>query len=142
MAGMNSTFANNILLLVLNATTFANVAINATSSPITNTYASLHTADPGNGDQSASETTYTSYARQAIARSSGGWTVTSNAASPVANIVFPVSTGGTPAITHLGIGKTNTGATDLWLSGTITPNITVSTSVTQIVANSSTITLT
>lgn len=142
MAGMNSLFAANILKLVLQAIAFANVADNAAGSPITNTYASLHTADPANGNQSASETTYTGYARQAIARTSGGWTVTSNVANPVANIVFPVSTAGTPTITHLGVGKTNTGATDLWFSGTITPNIVVSTVVVQTVTSGSTLTLT
>ena len=143
MAGMNSTTANNILKLYLNATPIANIADNAASSPITNTYASAHTSDPANGTQATNETSYTSYSRQALARSSGGWTVTSNAASPAANIVFPVSTGGTPTLTNMGVGKTSgTGATDLFFSGGITPNIVVSTSVTQIIASSSTITLT
>jgi hypothetical protein len=143
MAGMNSTTANNILKLYLQATAIANIADNASSSPITNTYASAHTADPANGTQASSETSYTSYSRQALARSSGGWTVTSNVANPVANIVFPISTGGTPTLTYMGVGKTSgTGATDLWFSGTITPNIVVSTAVTQIIANTSTITLT
>ena len=53
MAGMNSTFANNLLKLVLQAVAWANIADNATGSPITNTYAALHTADPANGNQSA-----------------------------------------------------------------------------------------
>lgn len=142
MAGMNSTCANNLLKLLLNATPWANIADNAAASPITNTYASLHTADPANGNQSASETSYTSYARQALARTSGGWVITSNVANPAANIVFPVSTGGTPTITHLGVGKTTSGATDLWFSGTITPNIVVSTVVVQTVTSGSSLTLT
>ena len=142
MAGMNSTLANNLLKLLLQAVAIANVADNAASSPITNTYASLHTADPANGNQSASETSYTGYVRQAIARSAGGWAVSSNVANPVANIVFAVSTSGTPTITHFGVGKTSSGATDLWFSGTVTPNITVSLSVAQTLTNASSITLT
>jgi hypothetical protein len=142
MAGLNSTCANNILKLLFNATPWANIADNAATSPITNTYVSAHTADPANGNQSASETTYTGYARQAVARSSAGWTVTSNAVSPVANVVFPVSTSGTPTLTHAGIGKTSSGATDLFCSGTITPNIVVSTVVVQTLTNGSTFTMT
>lgn len=39
-------------------------------------YVNLHTADPGEaGNQTTSEATYTSYARVAVARTSGGWTV-------------------------------------------------------------------
>lgn len=39
-------------------------------------YVSLHTGDPGSGgDQSTNECAYTSYARVAVARSAGGWTV-------------------------------------------------------------------
>lgn len=40
-------------------------------------YISLHSADPGEaGDQTTSEVAYTSYARVAVARTSGGWTRT------------------------------------------------------------------
>ena len=141
MAGKTTVFANALLKLLLQATAIANVADNAATAPITNTYVSLHTADPGvGGTQSTNETTYTSYARQAVARSSGGWTVTNNVANPVANIVFPISTGGTPAITHFGVGTAVSGATSLWWSGTVTPNITVSTSVVQTLTTGSTIT--
>lgn len=142
MAGMNSTTANNILKLYLQAVAIANIADNASSSPITNTYVAAHTADPGNGAQNVSETTYTGYARQAIARTSGGWTVTVNVANPVANVVFPISSSGTPTLTYISVGKTVSGATDMFFSGALTPNIVVSAVVTQIIASSSTITLT
>lgn len=141
MAGKTTAFANAFLKLVLQAVAIANVADNAASAPITNTYASAHVGDPGvAGNQSTNETTYTGYARQAIARSAGGWAVTNNVATPVANIIFPISTGGTPTLTYWGVGKSSSGATDLWWSGTITPNIVVSTSVTQNLVNTSTIT--
>ena len=42
-----------------------------------NFYASLHTADPGlDGDQTTSECTYGAYARVAITRAGGSWTIT------------------------------------------------------------------
>jgi hypothetical protein len=133
--------ANNFLKLLFNATAWANVADNAASAPLTNLYWSLHTADPGaTGDQTTSETTYTSYARQAVARTSGGHTVSSNVVSPVANVVFPISTGGTPVITHFGIGSAVSGAGNRFYNGTVTPNITVSLSVVQTLTTGSTVT--
>ena len=71
-----NAFETDLLELIFNGTTIANIADNAASSPATNLYVSLHTADPGEGgDQSSSETSYGSYARVAVARTSGGWTV-------------------------------------------------------------------
>jgi len=138
--GKATTFSSNLLKLTLNATAFANVADNAATAPFTNTYAGLHTADPGaGGSQTTSETSYTGYARQAVARTTGGWTVTTNSASPVANIVFPVSSSGTPTITHFTVGTASAGAGTLWWSGTVTPNIVVSTSVVQTLTTGSTI---
>lgn len=120
----SNSFENSLLLLIFNATLFANVAVNATSSPITNIEVSLHTADPGEaGDQSTSESAYTSYARVPVARTSGGWTVTNNSVSPVAAITFPAGTGGSGTVTHFGVGTAHTGAGVLLYSGTVTPNI-------------------
>ena len=94
-------------------------------------YVSLHTADPGEaGDQTTSETTYTGYARVAVARSGAGWTVTGNSVSPAATVAFPACTGGTATITHFGIGTAASGAGKLLYSGTVAPNISISTGVT------------
>lgn len=139
----STAMANNFLKLLFNATTWANVAINATSSPLTNLYVSLLTGDPSTtGDQTTNETTYTSYARQAVLRQSGagGWTVTNNIVSPSNNVVFPASTGTTPTITHFGVGSDVSGAGNRFYSGTVTPNIVVSTSVVQTLTTGSTIT--
>ncbi len=137
----SNALENALLLLLFNATTFANVAINATSSPITDIYMSLHTADPGEaGDQTTSEATYTSYARTAVVRTSSGWTITANSVSPVANIDFATCTGGTNTITHGGVGKSISGAGVLFYSGTVTPNISVSNGVTPRFTTASTIT--
>jgi hypothetical protein len=137
-----TTFASDELKLIYNATAIANVADNAGTSPITNVYVSLHTADPSSGNQTTNETSYTSYARQAVARTSSGWTVTGASCSPVANIVFPISTGGTPSITNFATGTVVSSTGLVFDAGTVTPNITVSTSVSQTLTTGSTITRT
>jgi hypothetical protein len=111
------------------------------SSTAGSLYVSLHTADPGEaGSQTTNETSYTSYARVAVARSAGGWTVTGNSVSPVANIDFPACTGGTATITHFGIGTASSGAGVLLYKGTVTPNISVSSGVTPRLTTASAVT--
>ena len=125
-----NTYENDWLRLVFNAVAIANMADNAATSPLTNLYVSLHTADPGEaGDQTTSETSYTSYARVAVARTAGGWTVTANSVSPVANIDFPQCTAGTSTITHFAVGTAVSGAGKVLYKGTVTPNISVSNGV-------------
>ena len=137
----SNSFENSLLKLIFNATAISNLADNAASSPLTNLYVSLHTADPGEaGDQTTSETSYTSYARVAVARTTGGWTVTNNSVSPVANIDFPAATGGSGTITHFGVGTASSGTGVLYYSGTVSPNITVSSGVTPRLTTASTIT--
>lgn len=141
MAGKSDTFENDWLKLVFNATAIANMADNAATSPLTNLYVALHTADPGEaGVQNTSEATYTGYARVAVARTSGGWTVTGSSVSPVAAINFPACTGGTNTITHWSVGVASSGATKILYSGTVTPNISVSTGVTPQLTTASTVT--
>jgi len=136
-----NTYENDLLKLLFNATAIADIAENDATSPLTNLYASLHTADPGEaGSQTTSEATYTSYARVAVARTTGGWTVTANSVSPVADIVFPAATGGTNTITHFAVGTLSSGAGVLLYSGTVTPNISVSSGVTPRLTTASTIT--
>ena len=126
-----NTFENDWLKLIFNATAIANIADNAGTSPLTNLYVSLHTGDPGEaGDQTTSECAYTSYARVAVARTSGGWTVTANSVSPAANIDFPAATGGTETATHFAVGTASTGTGKLLYSGTVTANISISSGVT------------
>jgi hypothetical protein len=135
------TFENDLLKLIFNATAIANIADNAATSPLTNLQVSLHTADPGDsGSQTTNEATYTSYARVAVARTTGGWTVTAASVSPVATISFPAATGGTNTITHFGVGTASSGAGKLLYSGTVTPNISVTTGVTPQLSTATAIT--
>lgn len=137
----SAVMSNSLLLLIFNATLFANVAINATSSPITNIFAALHTADPGTaGDQTTSEITYTSYARVSVARTSGGWTVTTNSVSPVAAITFPAGTGGSGTATFFSLGTLTSGAGVRLYSGTVTPSIITGNGITPSLSTASTVT--
>jgi hypothetical protein len=137
----SNAFENDLLKLIFNATAIANLADNAASSPLTNLYVSLHTADPGEaGNQSTNEVAYTSYARVAVARTSGGWTVTNNSVSPVANIDFPAATGGSGTVTYFGVGSASSGSGVLYYSGTVSPSISVTSGVTPRLTTASTIT--
>lgn len=137
-----NTFENDLVKLIFNATAIANLADNAASSPITNLYVSFHTADPGEaGDQTTNETAYTGYARVAVARTAGGWTVTGNSVSPAANVdagECTASAGG--PLTHFGVGTASSGAGKLLYSGTLSPNITMAVGVIPRLKSTTTIT--
>jgi hypothetical protein len=136
-----NTFENDLCKLIFNATAIANLADNTATSPLANLQVSLHTADPGEaGDQTTSEAAYTSYARVAVARTTGGWTVTNNSVSPVANIDFPAATGGSETETHFMVGTAASGAGKQLYRGTVTPNIAVSNGVTPRLTTATTIT--
>lgn len=130
----SNSWETALLELLFNNTNAANIG-DATglrgASTAGSLYVSLHTADPGEaGDQTTSETAYTSYARVAVVRSSSGWTVTGNSVSPAATISFPACTGGTSTITHFGVGTAASGAGVLLYKGTVSPSISVATGVT------------
>jgi hypothetical protein len=55
-----------LALLIFNATAWANWADNAASTPVTNIYSTLHTADPTSGNQTTSEASYTGATRVAV----------------------------------------------------------------------------
>ncbi len=130
----SNAFETALLTLIFNNTNIANVG-DATglrgSSTAGSLYVSLHTADPGEAaDQTTNETSYTSYARVAVARSAGGWTISGNNASNTAAINFPTCTGGTPTITHFGIGTASSGAGVLLFKGALNSSLAVSTGIT------------
>jgi hypothetical protein len=125
MAGFSDTAENAILALIFNATTWTNIAVNATSSPLTSLYLALHTADPGDaGTQATSEAAYTSYARQAVARTTSGFTAPSGGATNLASAIsFPTGTGGSGTLTNFSVGVAVSGATAIIMSGAISPSI-------------------
>lgn len=125
-----NTFENDLMKLVFNATAIANIADNAASSPLTNLYVSLHTADPGEaGDQTTNEATYTSYARVAVARSGSGWTVTANEAVNAALVQFPQCTGGSNTITHVAVGTASSSTGKVLYKGALAASLEVSSGI-------------
>lgn len=139
---MSDTTETAVMALIFNATAWANYADNAASTPQTQIQLALHTADPGDsGSMSTSEITYTSYARAAVNRNSGGWTVTGGSVSPVANIDFAAGTGGSGTATHFSTGKTGGGAAAILVSGTVSPSIVSGNGVTPRLNTSTAITI-
>lgn len=137
-----NTFENDLMKLLFNGTAIANIADNAATAPLTSFYWGLHTADPGEaGTQSTSEASYTSYARVAVARDSTGHTVTNNSMSPTNNVNFPIATGGSNTETHFNIGVAVSGASKLLVSGTISPNIVVTSGVTPVLVPATAVTV-
>lgn len=141
------TFENDFLKLVFNATAIGNLADNASASPLTNLYVSLHYADPGEtGNQTSNEASYGSYQRVAVARTSGstGWNVTNNSVSPGSTISFPAATSGSgtgnDVMTHFAVGTASSSTGKILYSGSISPTIAVSSGVTPQLTTASTIT--
>lgn len=134
---------NSIVNLLYRATPFANVADNAASSPLTNTFVSLHTADltAGTNTQTQNETAYTNYARQTVARSTGWDAASGGASANSAAISFPQCgvTGAT--ITHVATGTATSGAGTVWHYGALNSSIAVSNGITpQFAAGALTVT--
>ena len=139
---IGNTTETNILKLVYQAVAWAGYADNAAASTETVIHNSLHVADPGEaGTMSTSETTYTSYTRVAVSRSTGGWTESTGTILPVANIDFAAGTGGGGTITHWSTGKTGGGTSTILWSGTVSPNIAAGSGVTPRLTTASTISL-
>lgn len=137
-----NAFENDLMKLIFNGTAIANIADNAGSSPLTSLYWALNTADPGEaGAQNTSEANYTSYARVGVARDASGHTVTGNSMSPTNNVNFPLATGGANTETHFNIGVANNGASKYLVSGTISPNIVVSSGVTPVLVPATAVTV-
>ncbi len=140
----SDAYETALLSLVFQNTAIANLGDAAGLRATTTAgslFASLHTADPGEaGTQLTSEIAYTSYARVAVARSAGGWTVTGNSVVPVAAITFPAGSGGSGTATHFGIGTLTSGAGLLLYKGAITPTIVCGSGVTPQLTTATSIT--
>ena len=118
---------NSILALIFNATAWADIAENDTSSPIGNLYLSLHTADPGVGNnQTTNETSYTNYVRIAVVRTTSGWDVPSGGATANAALAQFAQCGVTGAtITHVAIGTASSGAGTVLYAGALSSSLAV-----------------
>jgi len=97
-------------------------------------YISLHTADPTDaGTTTSSEATYTGYARVAVARTIGGFTISGTTPTQAANaaaVNFAACTAGTNTVTYFGVCTSSSGAGTLMFSGILTSSLAVSTGIT------------
>lgn len=116
----------NLNKLIFNATAIAKLADDASATPATQLYVSLHTADPGaDGDQTTNEVAYTGYARVSVARTTTGWIVSDVDGS--VDLAAPVEFGVCTAIdapivaTYFGVGLDATLAGTLLYSGQLNP---------------------
>ena len=131
---MSNSLENSTLLHYLQNADIANIGDAAglqNSATEGSLYVSLHTGDPGEaGTQATSESAYTSYARVAVARNSGGWTVSTNTGSNAALVTWPACTGGSSTVTYFGIGTDSAGAGTLMFSGALTASLAISNGIT------------
>lgn len=135
LTGKADVFELDILKLIFNATNISLLADNTVTTPLTNLFVALHTADPLEaGDQTSNEATYTNYTRIAVARTSGGWTCATAAgvstAINAATITFPACgvTGNT--VTHVTIGTVTSGASKILYGGALTSSLAISNGIT------------
>jgi hypothetical protein len=138
----SNQFSAAMLNLILNGTPISGLADNAATSPNTNLYLALHTADPGaSGTQATGEVAYTGYARQPLSRAAGSWTVSGNQATTNTTINFPANTGATTVTAAFAsIGVAATGATMLLWSGQLSNSITINQGTLPVINQGSAIT--
>lgn len=129
-----NTFETELLDLILNNANIANIGdatgLRGSTTP-GSLYIALHTADPGEaGSQTTSEATYGGYARIAVSRSGGQWTVASGSASNANAITGSACTSGSSTITHVSVGTSSSGAGKILYKGALTSSLAVSTGIT------------
>lgn len=122
----STTFSNDLIALIFNATPIANFADNAAASAATNLFLSLHTANPGvGGSQLTSEAAYTNYVRIPITRTVGGWTCAAGVATNTALAQFPQCGATGATITHVAVGTVLTGAGKVLYSGALSASLSI-----------------
>ena len=97
-------------------------------------FVALHTSTPGQtGNQNTNEAGYSGYARVAVARSVGGWTITGNnpiTAENAAAVTFPACIGGSETETFFSFGQATSGAGVIYGFGALTASLAVSNGIT------------
>lgn len=123
--GMSSAAAAAVLSLILENASWAGVGDSTGlvgSTVAGHVYVSLHTDDPGaDGDQTTNEVAFTGYARLAIVRSGGIWTIGGApvTATNIGLLTFDACTAGSADATYAAIGTDPTGAGEIIASGAL-----------------------
>lgn len=134
---LSDTAESDILLLIFNNTNWANLG-DATglrgSTTAGSFFIELSTGTlTDTSTQTTTEAAYTNYTRQAVARSSAGWTKSGTSPTQVANtaaITFPACgvTGETE--TNFSLGRDTSGAGEVLWYGALTSSLVVSNGIT------------
>lgn len=136
-SGKNNTYAQLVLESIFQATftAIANLLANASGSPITNLYLSLHNGALGaTSSQTTNETAYTNYARVAVVRTSSGWSISSETISNAALVSFAQCGASGDTLTYIGIGTASSGTGQLLYFGALTSSLAVSNGITPQIA--------
>ena len=136
----SNTFENDILQLVLNNVDIADIGDASgiqNSATAGSLYIALHTADPGEaGTATTNEANYTGYARVAVARTVGGWTVVGATGSNTAQVQFGECTAGTNTVSYVSVTTAASGASKILWSGALTASRSISAGITPLFAAS------
>lgn len=121
-----NTTENDMLALIFNKTLPSYLGTLSTTGD-TNIYVALYTADPGEGGSpDTNETSYTNYARVAVARTAGGWTVSTNTAKNAALVQFAQCGVSGATLTHVGLVTSASGSSgQILYSGALSSPLTV-----------------
>lgn len=126
MAGSKTnTFETDYLELIFNNTDIANIGDTAGiqgSTAAGSLYVALYTVAPSDAG-GGTEAAYTGYAREAVARTTSGWTVAGNNASNAAAITFGENTGSSETLVAFAILTALTGG-DMLYWGDLDSNLT------------------
>jgi hypothetical protein len=134
---MGNTAESDLLKLLFQNTNWANLG-DATGLQGSGTagsfYIELSTgALTGSSAQNTTEAAYTGYGRVAVARSSGGWTITGSSPTTSENaaaITFGACTAGSETEQAASIGRDSSGAGEVIVLGPLTANLAVSAGIT------------
>ena len=127
---MSNAAETALLSLLFNNSAWANLGDASGLQPSATAgslFVALRSSDPGEaGNQSTNEISYTGYARVAVARNSGGWTVSGNTVSNTALVQFGQCTAGTATATHFSVGVASSSTGQILFSGALSASLAIS----------------
>ena len=136
----SNTFENDLLQLIFNNVDIADIGDASglqNSASAGSLYVAFHTADPGEaGTATTNETAYTNYARVAVARTVGGWTVSGSSVTNAAQISFPECGASGATLTHFSITTALSGASKILYKGALSSSLAVANLITPLFAAS------
>jgi len=139
MAGSKvDLFETNILKLLFQNVDLANIgnAGGLLGSTVAGSFfIALFTADPTDAGVVTNECDYTGYARKAVARSAGEWSISDGAAENANIITFDQCTGGSNTATHWGVCKAGSASVqDMIYHGDLDSSLAISNGITPEIA--------